>query len=277
MEVNVAIHRREMGYMKGMLPVLAAPTDPKTIPPLWGTQHRYNAVADYEGEVDRLSRTLGLAGFQVHDEYDETNEDDDAWADGDPTITEEARKLWEAIESGNASSLSEQDVLEIAQRRWADVRKVCKSRSPSVSGLLSSARPVALEPGAPPTLVVHVDFQYHIEQLRDPARRQTVEWAVENIVETPVLIRFTLLPPSEGSSADTPISTQQPGRKPARLSQPEFESVRPGDRVIHRLFGPGLVLRIDETDQGMEAQVFFDAKSVGKKTLNLAIAQMKKL
>jgi hypothetical protein len=89
--------------------------------------------------------------------------------------------------SAGASAL-----LEVAQRRWADVRKVCKSRSPSVSGLLSSARPVSLESGAPPTIVLQVDFQFHLEQLRDPARRQTVEWALEQIVEEPVFVRFTL-------------------------------------------------------------------------------------
>ena len=90
-------------------------------------------------------------------------------------------------------------LLEIAQRRWADVRKVCKSRSPSVSGLLSSARPVTLEPGAPPTIVLQVDFQFHLEQLRDPTRRQMVEWALEQIVEEPVFVRFTLASDSAGS------------------------------------------------------------------------------
>ena len=109
--------------------------------------------------------------------------------------------------SAGASAL-----LEIAQRRWADVRKVCKSRSPSVSGLLSSARPVSLESGAPPTIVLQVDFQFHLEQLRDPTRRQTVEWALEQIVEEPILVRFTLAsdstasPPSQRRAAAKPPS-----------------------------------------------------------------------
>jgi DNA polymerase-3 subunit gamma/tau len=100
-------------------------------------------------------------------------------------------------------------LLEIAQRRWADVRKVCKSRSPSVSGLLSSARPVALEPGAPPTIVLQVDFPFHLEQLRDPKRRQTVEWALEQIVEEPVLVRFAL--------ASDPAASPPAGGAPPRL------------------------------------------------------------
>jgi DNA polymerase-3 subunit gamma/tau len=107
-------------------------------------------------------------------------------------------------------------LLEIAQRRWADVRKVCKSRSPSVSGLLSSARPVMFEPGSPPTLVLQVDFQFHLEQLRDPARRQTVEWALEQILETPALVRFTLAsgaatpPPASGAPQRPELTSDAP-------------------------------------------------------------------
>jgi hypothetical protein len=107
-------------------------------------------------------------------------------------------------------------LLEVAQRRWADVRKVCKSRSPSVSGLLSSARPVAQEPGAPPTIVLQVDFPFHLEQLRDPKRRQTVEWALEQIVEEPILVRFALAsdpagsPPASGAPPRSQTSSGTP-------------------------------------------------------------------
>ena len=114
--------------------------------------------------------------------------------------------------SAGASAL-----LEVAQRRWADVRKVCKSRSPSVSGLLSSARPVALEPGAPPTIVLQVDFQFHLEQLRDPTRRQTVEWALEQIVEEPVLVRFTL---SSDAAASPPTGGAPPRRESSSGAPP---------------------------------------------------------
>jgi DNA polymerase-3 subunit gamma/tau len=108
-------------------------------------------------------------------------------------------------------------LLEVAQRRWADVRKVCKSRSPSVSGLLSSARPVSLESGAPPTIVLQVDFQFHLEQLRDPARRQTVEWALEQIVEEPVLVRFTL---ASDSAASPPVNGAPPRYEPPSGAPP---------------------------------------------------------
>jgi hypothetical protein len=111
-------------------------------------------------------------------------------------------------------------LLEIAQRRWADVRKVCKSRSPSVSGLLSSARPVSLESGAPPMIVLQVDFQFHLEQLRDPAKRQMVEWALEQIVEEPVLVRFTLASDSTASppTNSAPARNEPPSGAPSHTN-----------------------------------------------------------
>jgi DNA polymerase III gamma/tau subunit len=112
------------------------------------------------------------------------------------------------------SSAGSSALLEVTQRRWADVRKVCKSRSPSVSGLLSSARPVAVELGSPPTIVLQVDFQFHLEQLRDPARRQTVEWALEQIVEEPVLVRFSL-------ASDPTASLPASGAPPRSESSPD--------------------------------------------------------
>jgi hypothetical protein len=60
-EVNAAIHRRESGLMRGVLPVLASPTAQDAIPPVWANLHRYNAVNDYPSEVARLTRTLDLS------------------------------------------------------------------------------------------------------------------------------------------------------------------------------------------------------------------------
>jgi hypothetical protein len=55
------------------------------------------------------------------------------------------------------------------------------------------------------------------------------------------------------------------------------QKLSPGDRVIHRLFGPGLVLKVDESPGKVEVQVLFDAKNVGKKTLDQAFAGLQKL
>jgi formylglycine-generating enzyme required for sulfatase activity len=64
-EVNAAIHRVEQGFMRGIIPVLASPTEPKSIPPLWANLHRYDGAANYAGEVARLIRTLDLSRMPV--------------------------------------------------------------------------------------------------------------------------------------------------------------------------------------------------------------------
>jgi len=54
--------------------------------------------------------------------------------------------------------------------------------------------------------------------LREPARRQTVEWALEQIVEEPVLVRFTLSsdpavpPPTSGAPTQREPSSGIPPR-----------------------------------------------------------------
>ena len=59
-----------------------------------------------------------------------------------------------------------------------------------------------------------------------------------------------------------------PAEEPA-----QEQKLSPGDRVIHRLFGPGLVLKVDESPGKVEVQVLFDAKSVGKKTLAVILGR----
>jgi hypothetical protein len=65
LEVNAAIHRREKGLMRGVLPVLASPVAHDSIPPVWDNLHRYDAVRDYPGEVARLIRTLNITDSPV--------------------------------------------------------------------------------------------------------------------------------------------------------------------------------------------------------------------
>jgi formylglycine-generating enzyme required for sulfatase activity len=62
LEVNAAIHRREIGQMRGVLPMLASHVALDTIPPVWANLHRYDAVGNYQGAVARLTQTLGLPG-----------------------------------------------------------------------------------------------------------------------------------------------------------------------------------------------------------------------
>jgi hypothetical protein len=57
----------------------------------------------------------------------------------------------------------------------------------------------------------------------------------------------------------------------------EEQILRPGDWVLHRILGPGQVMKVDESPDRVEVQVLFDAKSVGKKTLDQAFARLQKL
>jgi hypothetical protein len=60
LEVNAAINRRTKGLMRGVLPFLAGGIKRGRIPPLWDTLHRYGGGSDYDAEIERLIRTLGL-------------------------------------------------------------------------------------------------------------------------------------------------------------------------------------------------------------------------
>ncbi|HEX6816860.1 MAG TPA: UvrD-helicase domain-containing protein [Ktedonobacterales bacterium] len=55
------------------------------------------------------------------------------------------------------------------------------------------------------------------------------------------------------------------------------EPLKPGDRVMHRIFGTGLVLKVEATKDATTVQVLFDAKQVGKKQLDAAFANLQKI
>jgi hypothetical protein len=63
-EVNAALARWQQGFMRGVVPIMARHCNPREIPPLWTTLHRYDATQDYGDALQGLLRTLGL-GSQV--------------------------------------------------------------------------------------------------------------------------------------------------------------------------------------------------------------------
>ncbi|HEX9069798.1 MAG TPA: 3'-5' exonuclease, partial [Ktedonobacterales bacterium] len=97
--------------------------------------------------------------------------------------------------------------------------------------------------------------------------------------------------PSWGASTlpRQPLSGTQRPAQPARLmpDAPTWEEAqeapsaapvfRPGDKVMHRLFGKGTLLRIEEGNGATIVTVLFDAPQIGKKTLDLAFANLQKL
>ncbi len=80
------------------------------------------------------------------------------------------------------------------------------------------------------------------------------------------------------SAWDTPTPSAQTsssvGAGEAAAST-ESVALEPGDRVMHRLFGDGIVLRISRDRDATSAEVLFS--KAGKKTLDLAFARLQKI
>lgn len=65
LEVDAALHRLQQGYMRSVIPVLAAPCPPNSIPPLWDALHRFDATRHYEIALLGVLRTLGLRSLPL--------------------------------------------------------------------------------------------------------------------------------------------------------------------------------------------------------------------
>ena len=57
----------------------------------------------------------------------------------------------------------------------------------------------------------------------------------------------------------------------------EAVRLQPGDKVIHRLFGRGLVLKVNDERGATMVEVLFDNQKTGKKTLDAAFANLQKI
>lgn len=59
-EVHAAFSMVWSNQIKGIIPFMALPCDPKSIPPMWNTFHRYDATSDYKTALAGLLRALGV-------------------------------------------------------------------------------------------------------------------------------------------------------------------------------------------------------------------------
>lgn len=66
-EVFAALNRVNNGYMRGVIPILAAPCPPGTIPPMWDALHRYDATRRLREALAELLPRVGLALSNVDD------------------------------------------------------------------------------------------------------------------------------------------------------------------------------------------------------------------
>ncbi len=61
-EVGAALNLVWQQRMRDVIPFIAAPCDPRDVPPMWSTLHHYDATIDgYEAAVAKLARALGIA------------------------------------------------------------------------------------------------------------------------------------------------------------------------------------------------------------------------
>ncbi len=90
------------------------------------------------------------------------------------------------------STASGRDWSAEVRQKWPLVKKVCRQKSAQVAALLNSVEPMQVEPGNPPLLVIHAKASFHLEKLREPAKREAVEWALEQVLETPMRVRMAL-------------------------------------------------------------------------------------
>ncbi|HEU4782846.1 MAG TPA: DNA polymerase III subunit gamma/tau [Ktedonobacterales bacterium] len=112
------------------------------------------------------------------------------------------------------------NMLRDIQRRWTMIKKVCKQKSSMVSGLLSDAQPVRLDAGSPLSLTVAVKWPFHLEKLREPSKREAVEWALEQVLEQAVRVRLVLA--SDGGSGQPATNPpQRPSSSPAAPGKPD--------------------------------------------------------
>ncbi len=102
-----------------------------------------------------------------------------------------------------------------AQREWSVIQKVCKQRSQKIAALLHHAKPVGMQQGDPPVIVVQVLHEFHFRNLKAPEHKQMVEWAMEQVLGTPVRLSLTMGDPEgDGGQAGGQRTTGSAVQRP---------------------------------------------------------------
>jgi len=118
-----------------------------------------------------------------------------------PPVIQPSRQTPAAEQPAAASTASAADgeLLARARSQWTVIRRVCKQKSAKIFGLLSNARPIVMQDGTPPVMVIEADHEFHYNSLREPANREVVEWAVLQVMEATVRVRIVLAKNSSGA------------------------------------------------------------------------------
>jgi hypothetical protein len=128
-----------------------------------------------------------------------------------PTAT--APTITHASVVSDDSAGGDQALVDEARRQWQLIRKICKQKTgvgSTVFGLLNDAEPQRIEPGSPPILVVVARHEFHFKSLREDSKREVVEWALEQALNTQLRVRFVL-----GAEPQARMSAATERRAPA--------------------------------------------------------------
>jgi DNA polymerase III subunit gamma/tau len=116
-----------------------------------------------------------------------------------PAAEQPAAEQPAAASTASAASAADGELLARASSQWTVIRRVCKQKSAKIFGLLSNARPIVMQDGTPPVMVIEADHEFHYNSLREPANREVVEWAVLQVMEATVRVRIVLAKNSSGA------------------------------------------------------------------------------
>ncbi len=114
-------------------------------------------------------------------------------------------------------------LLDLLARQWGTVITICRQRKSEASAaaskaaaLLQNARPVAVRPGAPLTVVLAMQFAAHIPKLQQPDVRGIAEWAIQQIIEQPCTV--LLIQESEAGAYGAASLPPDPSPAPRRAA-----------------------------------------------------------
>jgi DNA polymerase-3 subunit gamma/tau len=147
----------------------------------------------------------------------------------------------EAGEAGVAQGTVRLSLSDVT-RQWEMVKKACKTKSPKLAALLYNASPVALVAGNLPEVAIQVEFDFHYKQLVEPASREIVAWALEQILEMPCQIQLLQKhePIPASSTFIAPAASASAARQRQRSASPappQQEDAQP--RPAHEPSAPG--------------------------------------
>ncbi|HEV8193975.1 MAG TPA: DNA polymerase III subunit gamma/tau [Ktedonobacterales bacterium] len=187
----------QASIVAAVVPVLAEP------PEIANAVEELDLAAIEAGHVPPI-----LASAPLLPSYEPIDEDDGV--ESEPDVPQ---PLLPAVMSGRDWSA------EVLQK-WTLIKKVCRQKSAQVSALLNSVQPMQVESGNPPLLVIQAKAAFHLEKLREPAKRETVEWALEQVLETPMRVRLALA-----------SETRATGKAAPRLATPTSNAAAPAKTI----------------------------------------------